>query len=313
MTYVEIDGISKSFERKTVLENVSFEIRKGEIMGLIGPNGAGKTTLINIMLGLLEAQTGQILYNGQKLKEDEIKIKQKIGYIPQELALIEDATCWNNLLYFATLYDLKGKEREEACKKALELANLTDEKNKKVKKLSGGMKRRLNIACGTMHHPELLILDEPTVGVDPQSRNFIFEHLLKLNREENTTILYTSHYMEEVERLCDRIFILDEGQKIAFGDKDSIRSLVEVGRQVSFTLDSIVSTPVMEELRSLEGVQNLEQREHLIKMDIQPTSFTLNKAIRILEENRLSILSVDYSQISLEQVFLELTGKELRG
>lgn len=313
MNYVEIDRISKSFDRKAVLENISFEIRKGEIMGLIGPNGAGKTTLINIMLGILEAQTGQILYNGKQLKEDELNIKRKIGYIPQELALMEDTSCWNNLLYFATLYDLKGNERKEACTKALELANLVEEKNKKVKKLSGGMKRRLNIACGTMHKPELLILDEPTVGVDPQSRNFIFEHLLKLNREEDTTILYTSHYMEEVERLCDRIFILDEGQQVAFGDKDSIRALVEVGRQVNFTLDSMVNDTVIEELKALDGVQNIEHREHIIKMEIRPTEFTLNKAIRILEENELNLLSVDYNQISLEQVFLELTGKELRG
>ena len=312
MKTVEINQISKKFEKKTVLDNISFEIEKGEIMGLIGPNGAGKTTLINIMLGLLLPDYGEVKFAGQNLKENEMAIKQKIGYIPQELALIEESTCWHNLLYFATLYNIFGKERQIACEKALKLANLEEEKDKKVSKLSGGMKRRLNIACGTMHKPEFLILDEPTVGVDPQSRNYIFEHLLELNREEGITILYTSHYMEEVEKLCDRIFIIDEGKKVAFGEKESIRGLVEAGRQLEMSLQKPLSPEGLEKLNNLSGVEKVEESNNQLLMTIRPEEFSLTKAIHVAEEEGIELNSITNHKISLEEVFLELTGKELR-
>ena len=312
MSYITIDEVSKRFNERTVLENVSFEIRKGEILGLIGPNGAGKTTLINILLGLLRPDKGEVRFEGQRIEEAEMAIKAKIGFIPQEIALIEETSCWNNLLYFASLYNLSGKERQAACTKALALIGLEAEKNKRVSKLSGGMKRRLNLACATMHKPEMLILDEPTVGIDPQSRNYIFEYLLDLNREHQCTILYTSHYMEEVDRLCDRIFILDEGREVAYGEKESIRALVETGRQVEFVTESDLDSAILDALTAIEGVRDLSCEHNVLTLEISPTVFSLNRAIRILEERSVNLLQVSYKQISLEQVFLELTGKELR-
>lgn len=312
MIYVEIKELSKRFDERTVLENVSFEIRKGEILGLIGPNGAGKTTLINILLGLLRPDKGTVSFDGQQMDEAEMEIKSKIGFIPQEIALIDDTSCWNNLLYFASLYNLSGKNRQEACSAALALIGLEAEKNKKVSKLSGGMKRRLNIACATMHKPEMLILDEPTVGIDPQSRNYIFEYLLDLNRHHGCTILYTSHYMEEVDRLCDRIFILDEGREIAYGDKDSIRALVESGRQVEFITEMDLDDHSLAALAAIEGVKEVQREQNVLTLEISPTIFSLNRAIRVLEEESVTLLQVSYKQISLEQVFLELTGKDLR-
>lgn len=312
MSYIAIDEITKHFDQKTVLKNVSFDVRKGEIMGLIGPNGAGKTTLINIILGLLQPDAGSITIDGLSMAKDEATIKQMIGYIPQEIALIDDSSCWNNLLYFATLYNLKGSERKARCEMALELTGLTEEKGKKVSKLSGGMKRRLNIACATMHDPSILILDEPTVGIDPQSRNYIFEYLLHLNRDKNCTILYTSHYMEEVDRLCDRLFILDEGQEVAFGDKESVRGLVESGRQIEFVTEQALAKDVTQLIAALPGVKDLSTRDNVLLIETLPALFSLGQAIRVLEDNNVTLLSVDSKQISLEQVFLELTGKELR-
>lgn len=312
MSYIKIDEVSKRFDEKTVLQNVSFDIHKGEILGLIGPNGAGKTTLINILLGLLQADKGEVSFSGKRIEDDELAIKAKIGFIPQEIALIDDTSCWHNLLYFATLYNLRGKARTKACEDALQLIGLEAEKNKKVSKLSGGMKRRLNIACATMHKPELLILDEPTVGIDPQSRNYIFEYLLHLNREEQCTILYTSHYMEEVDRLCDRIFILDEGKEVAYGEKENIRALVESGRQVEFINETNLSDETIEEIKAIDGVKDARQKDNTLTLEISPTIFSLNKVIRLLEDRHINLLQVSYKQISLEQVFLELTGKELR-
>lgn len=313
MAYVTVQNLRKRFDTKDVLKNINLSIQEGEIFGLIGPNGAGKTTLINIMLGLLEADEGDVLYKGKSLHSDEYGIKAKIGYIPQELALIEESTAWANLEYFATLYNLSGKARTEACNEALKLANLEEEKNKKVSKLSGGMKRRLNIACATMHKPDLIILDEPTVGVDPQSRNFIFEHLIHLNKDQACTILYTSHYMEEIEKLCDRVFIIDNGEEIAFGSKEQIRSMVELGKSVVFIFEDILADSLAEELSTITGVERVEINGSMLHLDIRPDNFSLTQTIDILEEKNLNILSVSYEQISLEQVFLALTGKELRG
>lgn len=312
MTYINIREVSKRFDERTVLQNVTFEIREGEILGLIGPNGAGKTTLINILLGLLRPDKGEVDFAGKKMEDDEMAIKARIGFIPQEIALIDDASCWNNLLYFATLYNLTGKARQAACEEALRLSGLEAERQKKVSKLSGGMKRRLNIVCATMHRPALLILDEPTVGIDPQSRNYIFEYLLSLKREHGCTILYTSHYMEEVDRLCDRIFILDEGKEVAYGDKDSVRALVESGRQVAFVTETSLADETVAAIGGLEGVKDAQRVDNVLTLEISPTLFSLNRVIRLLEDRDTNLLQVSYKQISLEQVFLELTGKELR-
>ena len=215
MSIIKVENITKRFKDKLVLDNISFDIEEGEIFGLIGPNGAGKSTLINIITNLMMADSGNVFVEGKNLLEDTIYIKSIIGLVPQELAIIEQLTPYDNLEYFGYLYGLSGKLLKDRINEALEFAGLVDVKKKKISKLSGGMKRRLNLAIAILNHPKILILDEPTVGVDPQSRNHIFDFLRKLSNENNTTIIYTSHYMEEVEHLCSKIFIIDEGNEIA--------------------------------------------------------------------------------------------------
>lgn len=334
MAFVEIKSLSKRFQDKQVLDQISFSIEKGEFMGLVGPNGAGKTTLINLMMGLLPADEGEVLLDGHSMAHNDLALKQRIAYVPQELALYKDASCWENLLYFATLYNLFGQERKEKAEKALEVVGLTAERNSKVKKLSGGMARRLNLACAIMHDPEFLILDEPTVGIDAQSRNFIFEYLEAINAQ-GVTILYTSHYMEEIEKLCDRVFIIDKGQEIACGTQDQIRGLVADTRKIDFVFASPLSPEKLASLSAFPGVKNLsvgakkegkaqlnlpeasraqaagpEAADHL-QLEIVADAFSLNAFLQALEQDT-EILSIDYRRVSLEEVFLALTGRELR-
>ena len=239
MNIIKVENITKRFKDKLVLDNISFDIEEGEIFGLIGPNGAGKSTLINIITNLMMADSGNVFVEGKNLLEDTIYIKSIIGLVPQELAIIEQLTPYDNLEYFGYLYGLSGKLLKDRINEALEFAGLVDVKKKKISKLSGGMKRRLNLAIAILNHPKILILDEPTVGVDPQSRNHIFDFLRKLSNENNTTIIYTSHYMEEVEHLCSKIFIIDEGKEIASGTQDYLKSLVFSNKKLNIKIDKI--------------------------------------------------------------------------
>ena len=225
MSIVKVSNVTKRFNDKLVLDNISFEIEEGEIFGLIGPNGAGKSTLINIMTTLVEATNGSVEIGGYDIVKQPIEAKSLIGLGPQELALMEEMTAYDNLLFFGSLYGLSYKVLKERINEALMATGLMDRKKEKVKKFSGGMKRRLNIAAALMHHPRILIMDEPTVGVDPQSRNHIFEFTKKICKERNTTVIYTSHYMEEIEELCSKVFIMDLGKEIASGSQEQIKSL----------------------------------------------------------------------------------------
>ncbi|MEG2935898.1 MAG: ABC transporter ATP-binding protein, partial [Clostridium sp.] len=204
MGIIEVQNVTKRFNDKLVLDNISYDVKEGEIFGFIGPNGAGKSTLINIMTNLLVPDSGTIKICGFDILRDTIKAKECIGYVPQDLALMEDLNAFDNLEFFGALYGLKGKELKERIAEALKVTGLEDTKKQKVKKFSGGMKRRLNIAAAILHHPKVLILDEPTVGVDPQSRNHIFTFVKNICKEWGTTVIYTSHYMEEVEAICSR-------------------------------------------------------------------------------------------------------------
>lgn len=310
MSFVEVKNLAKSYSAQKVLNNISFEIEKGEFMGLVGPNGAGKTTLINIMMGLLSPDQGSVMIDGSSMQAKDLDLKQRIAYVPQELALFQDSSCYDNLVYFATLYNIFGAERKARAERALEIVGLSQDKDKKVKELSGGMARRLNIACAIMHEPEFLVLDEPTVGIDAQSRNFIFEYLEELNRQ-GITILYTSHYMEEIEKLCDRVFIIDRGEKVAFGEQDEIRALVEDTRKIDFAFSGPLSQEKIAELRNFSGVREIIIEGNEVQLEVVADEFSLNRAIQGLEADT-EILSIDYRQISLEDVFLELTGRELR-
>ncbi len=310
MSIIEVKNITKRFNDKLALDNISFNINKGEIFGLIGPNGAGKSTLINIMTNLVLPNNGSIYIGGMDLNKKTVEVKSMIGLVPQELAIIEHLTPYDNLEYFGALYGLKGKLLKERVNEGLEIAGLIDVKRKKVKKLSGGMKRRLNIVIAMLHHPSILILDEPTVGVDAQSRNYIFSILKKLSIEQNTTIVYTSHYMEEVEHLCSKIFIIDEGREVAFGDKNYLKSLVFSSSKLSFELSNICANLIYE-LKNLNGVLKVSESEGLLVLSVDST-FILSSALKIIEENKCSIVKISNDEYSLEDVFLNLTGKSLR-
>lgn len=311
MSIIKVENITKRFKDKLVLDNISFDIEEGEIFGLIGPNGAGKSTLINIITNLMMADSGDVFIEGKNLLKDTIYIKSIIGLVPQELAIIEQLTPYDNLEYFGYLYGLSGKLLKDRINEALEFSGLVDVKKKKISKLSGGMKRRLNIAIAILNHPKILILDEPTVGVDPQSRNHIFDFIKKLSKENNTTIIYTSHYMEEVEHLCSKIFIIDEGKEIAYGTQDYLKSLVFSNKKVHIKIDKL-SADLLFNLRNLKGVISLLESPNMDISLVVDDDFSLSNAISLVENANSTISEINYEIPSLEDVFLNLTGKNLR-
>ena len=307
---IEVKNITKRFKEKLVLDNISYEVNKGEIFGFIGPNGAGKSTLINIMTGILVPNNGTISICGYDILKEPIKAKSCIGYVPQEIALIEEINAYANLEYFGALYGLKGKVLKERINEALEITGLSEKKKEKVKKFSGGMKRRLNIAAAIMHYPKVLILDEPTVGVDPQSRNHIFDFVRSVTKEYGTTVVYTSHYMEEVEELCDRVFIMDLGKEVAYGNKEEVKASVFPNNKVIIEVSDLVGENLLE-LKNVNGVLNVSQEENNLILTISE-EFKLAQVLFFLEKNNKTIKKITYDEAKLEDVFLALTGKSLR-
>lgn len=310
MAIIEIKNVTKRFNDKLVLDNISYEINKGEIFGFIGPNGAGKSTLINIMTSLLVPDSGSVKICGYDIVKESLKAKENIGYVPQDIALLEELSAYDNLEFFGALYGLKGKLLKERIKEALEVTGLEDKRKQKVKKFSGGMKRRLNIATAIMHHPKVLIMDEPTVGVDPQSRNHIFTFTKKICKEWGTTVIYTSHYMEEVEELCERVFIIDLGKEIAYGNKEEIKSSVFPNNKVIIDASNMSGEALLK-LENIEGILKVIDSENLITLTIN-SDFKLANALNILEEENVVIKKISYEEAKLEDVFLTLTGKNLR-
>ena len=310
MSIVKVSNVTKRFNDKLVLDNISFEIEEGEIFGLIGPNGAGKSTLINIMTTLVEATNGSVEIGGYDIVKQPIEAKSLIGLVPQELALMEEMTAYDNLLFFGSIYGLSYKVLKERINEALMATGLMDRKKEKVKKFSGGMKRRLNIDAALMHHPRILIMDEPTVGVDPQSRNHIFEFTKKICKERNTTVIYTSHYMEEIEELCSKVFIMDLGKEIASGSQEQIKSLSGEQTKVILTVGHL-SGEIVLKLRGLEGVSLVTEEGNQVTLTINK-DFKLTSAIALLESYSSQLQGIRYEEPRLEDVFLWLTGKSLR-
>lgn len=251
-TIVKLDGLSKQFDGKTVVDHISLEIKEGEIFGLLGPNGAGKSTTLNMVCSLLKPTSGSIEIFGMNVAKETNKIKKKIGYIPQELAIHGNLKAWENVELFTSLYGIKGKELKLAIDESLEFVGLLDKKNYYAKNFSGGMKRRLNIACAIGHKPELMIFDEPTVAVDPQSRNFILEKIKAANKN-GATIIYTSHYMEEVEAICTRIAIMDNGRIIAVGTREELVQLVTSNPNSNISLEEVFLSLTGKKLRDCAG------------------------------------------------------------
>ncbi|WP_346895053.1 ABC transporter ATP-binding protein [Clostridium sp. UBA7503] len=310
MCIIEVENITKRFNDKLVLDNISYRVKEGEIFGFIGPNGAGKSTLINIMTSLLTPDSGTIRICGYDILKDTIKAKECMGYVPQELSLMEDLNAYDNLEFFGALYGLKGKLLKERISEALKVTGLEDTKKQKVKKFSGGMKRRLNIAVSILHHPRVLILDEPTVGVDPQSRNHIFSFIKNICKEWGTTVIYTSHYMEEIEELCKRVFIIDLGKEVSYGDREEIKASVFSNNKVIIETQEISGETIMK-LRDIEGIDKVSDKDSVLILTID-SKFKLASVLSLLEKESVSIKKISYEEAKLEDVFLSLTGKTLR-
>ena len=252
-TVVKLDGLIKKYDSRAVVDGLSLEIKEGEIFGLLGPNGAGKSTTMNMICSLLKPTAGEVELFGYSIKKDVDKVKPFIGYIPQDLAIYGNLKAWENVELFTSLYDIKGKELKSAIDEALNFVELSDKRDAFAKTFSGGMKRRLNIACALGHKPKLLIFDEPTVGIDPQSRNFILDKIKKANKD-GTTVIYTSHYMEEVEALCDRVAIMDNGKIIACGTKEELKNMVRKDPAQDISLEEVFLTLTGKTLRDyVEG------------------------------------------------------------
>ena len=310
MSIIKVKNISKRFNDKLVLDNISYEVKEGEIFGFIGPNGAGKSTLINIMTSLLTPDNGTIEICGYDILTEPIKAKECMGYVPQELALMEELNAYDNLEFFGALYGLKGKLLKERIAEALKVTGLEETRKQKVKKFSGGMKRRLNIAVSILHHPKVLILDEPTVGVDPQSRNHIFSFIKNICKEWGTTVIYTSHYMEEIEELCKRVFIIDLGKEVSYGDREEIKASVFSNNKVIIETQEISGETIMK-LKDVEGIDKVSDKDNVLTLTID-SKFKLASVLSLLEKESVNIKKISYEEAKLEDVFLSLTGKTLR-
>lgn len=250
---LKLEGLTKKYDGKPVVDFLNLEIEKGEIFGLLGPNGAGKSTTMNMVCSLIKPSSGNIELFGMDLKKNQKKILKKVGYVPQDLAIHGDLKAWENVELFASLYGLHGKELKDAVDYSLEYVGLSDKRDGFAKNFSGGMKRRLNIACALGHKPELLIFDEPTVGIDAQSRNFILNKIKEL-KNQGTTVIYTSHYMEEVEHLCSRIAIMDYGKIIATGSSEELKRLVTSDENAQISLEEVFLTLTGKKLRDYTEV-----------------------------------------------------------
>lgn len=305
-----VHSLCKSYGTKQVVNELSFEIKKGEILCLLGPNGAGKSTTINIICGLLGFDSGTIWWDGKEVRNCLNQFKEKLGVVPQELAIYEDLSAIKNATFFASLYGLKGQQLKRKVKQALEFVGLWERRNDKVNTFSGGMKRRLNIACAIAHNPELLIMDEPTVGIDPQSRNHILASIKRL-KQEGMTILYTTHYMEEVEEISDRILIMDDGSIIAEGTKDSLKEELFDERQFVIEVDDTKPAQI-NEFYKIEGIKNVSCKENTLSVICLKNMENLDQIISLILKQHMKIMNLFCRVASLENVFLKLTGKNLR-
>jgi ABC-2 type transport system ATP-binding protein len=303
------DGLAKSFGERKAVDDVTFEIAAGETYGLLGPNGAGKTTTISMICGLLHKDAGTVVVDGNPIEVNSVGAREALGYVPQDLAIYPDLSAGENLSFFASLYGLSGAERQKAVDRVLDLTGLTDRAKDKAGEFSGGMKRRLNIGIGLLHGPKLLMLDEPTVGVDPQSRNAILDSVDALGTE-GLAVLYTTHYMEEAERLCDRVGIIDQGQLIAEGTRRQL--VATVGQRDRVTLETGGHVDgLIDRLRALPDVDQASVSDAGVEIVLPDAAGRLAEIISVVAEHTV-VKGVAVHEPDLEAVFLHLTGKALR-
>ncbi len=309
-TVVKIENLVKRYKDLIALDHFSLEIKQGEVFGLLGPNGSGKTTTINCLLSLLSFNKGSIEIFGKKMTPVSYDIKKEIGVIMQNVAVFDELTVYENIDYFCGLYIKDKQTRKKYVEEAISFTGLEDFTKFHPKKLSGGLLRRLNIACGIAHKPKLIILDEPTVAVDPQSRNKILEGIQELNRN-GATIIYTSHYMEEVEQICTRIAIIDKGKKIAEGTNDELKRMIKNTETITIEIMNI-SDKVINEIKNLPHVYQTEYDQDKLIINCSGGKHNLTRVLNILQKNECSFGRVYTELPTLNDVFLEITGKALR-
>lgn len=307
---IKIDHLTKEYKNKAAVDDLSFTVQEGEILGLLGPNGSGKSTTINCILGLLKYQKGSIQIFDQEMTPDAYQIKQNIGVVFQEVALFEELTVWENMDYFCGLYIKDKIKRKQLIQEAIDLVGLEEFKKYYPKQLSGGLLRRLNIACGIAHQPKLIFLDEPTVAVDPQSRNNILDGIKKL-RQNGATIVYTTHYMEEVEILCDRVIILDNGQMIASGTPDELKELATIEEKIIVEINELKDQQ-LEKIKEQKHIETATYHNGILTISYNKGQNNLINLIDYLKKERIHYSKIYSERPTLNDVFLELTGKELR-
>lgn len=308
---LEIRNLTKKFGDFIAVDNISLNVREGEIFGFLGANGAGKSTTINMIASLLRSTKGEISLLGKNIAKDSRFAKMNIGIVPQDLAIYEDMTAYENVHFFAGLYGLRGELLKKRTEEALDFVGLGDKHASFPKNFSGGMKRRLNIACAIAHRPKLIIMDEPTVGIDPHSRNYILGSVRKLN-EMGCTIIYTTHYMEEVEEICTRIAIVDHGKIIAEGTKEQLTATITESKEIWIGIKSSDPALEVDAIRQIPGITSVRLEEQMLKIISKAELNNLNLIIQQLIKDQVEIRSVEEQAPNLETVFLTLTGRNLR-
>lgn len=310
MTLLEVNNLKKYFKGIKAVDGINFKVEKGEIFGLLGPNGAGKSTTISMISTLFKPTSGEIIYNGENIIDKPKAIQQKLGVVPQEIALYPTLSGLENLKFWGHAYGLRGSELNKRIKEVSKVIGITDRLKDKVEKYSGGMKRRINIGAALLHKPDLLIMDEPTVGIDPQSRNHILDTVLELNKQ-GMTIIYTSHYMEEVEYLCSKISIMDMGKIIASGTQEELVDIIKGQKKINIRFDH-VNDNLVNIIKSIDYVEKVEANDDEMILTTQNGENIFKDLIARTGETGSNILSIDIKKPNLEAVFLHLTGKALR-
>lgn len=310
MSFVKVSQVVKRYGSKVSVDHLNLSIAEGEIFGLLGPNGAGKSTTINMIVGLMKPDQGDIQIDGLSIQSHPMEVKRMIGLVPQDIALYETMSANDNVSFFGKLYGLRGAELKARVHEALTFVGLEDRGKELPRTFSGGMKRRLNIACAIMHRPKLIIMDEPTVGIDPQSRNHILESVRALNKM-GSTIIYTSHYMEEVSAICDRVAIVDQGHVIASGTQEELQSRVADHEKIVMKLTGITDD-LLRELNSHPQILKLESRADELDIYTKSSQQDLQDILFICAKHESIIHSVSCERPTLETLFLNLTGRNLR-
>lgn len=310
MNAIEVKNLKKSFGNLKAVQGVNFVAHQGEILSLLGPNGAGKSTTISMISGLIAPNEGDAFIMGYSVTSQSHLAKAKLGVVPQDIALYPDLSARENLVFWGKMYDLRGSQLKQRVDEVLEIIGLTDRQKDKVEKYSGGMKRRLNIAAALLHKPEVVIMDEPTVGIDPQSRRHILDNVKDLNRQ-GMSVLYTTHYMEEAAELSNHIAIMDQGKIIAYGTHAELIRLVGEQTRIDLTFNNEVED-ILPAWKEISGISNLDATDGKVTALVDDSNQVLPRLIEVASQGGVRILSVDIQEPNLESVFLHLTGRALR-